>query len=268
MHIFDEATRLDTLSREEGKARFGGAAHPGFKNMIGPYGGWSAAMMARSIIEAGEPDMRLVSLTTEFLQAPGEEAVELQASCDRKGKNTQFWSADLSTSASGAICNKALGILTKPRETVEWTEGERPDAPPPEACERFPLPMEWTKTVEMRAAVNLPFKETGSTQSVAWVRLDPDRPLDPVGLVALADTPTPRVFYIIGKPDLIATVSMSVYLHATSEDYAAVGTDYLLVEATGVRGGNGIFDQHARMWSRDGRLLATTQQIVNYRSKG
>lgn len=268
MHLFDEATRLETVSREEGAARFAGAAHPGFKNMIGPYGGWNAAMMAKTIIEAGEADMRLVSLTTEFLHAPGEEAVELSARCDRRGKNTQFWSAELKTQTSPTPCNKALGIMTKPRETVEWTEGERPNAPPPEDCERFPLPMEWTKTVEMRGADNPPFKSTGSTRSTAWVRLDPDRPLDTVGLVALADTPTPRVFYIIGKPDLIATVSMTIYLHAKDEDYAAVGSDYLLVEATGARGGNGIFDQHARMWSRDGRLLATTQQIISYRSKG
>ena len=120
----------------------------------------------------------------------------------------------------------------------------------------------------MRAAGNPPFQGSQDTRSTAWVRLDPDRPLDAVGLVALADTPTPRLFYITNKPDMIATVSMTVYLHATAEDYAAVGTDYMLVEATGARGGNGFFDQHARMWSRDGRLMATTQQIVNYRSKG
>lgn len=268
MHIFDEATRFETVSREEGRASFHGAAHPGFKNMIGPYGGWNAAMMAKTIIEAGEPDMRLASLTTEFLLAPDVGPVALEAECDRRGKNTQFWSAYMKAPEGGAKYNKAMGILTRPRGTVEWVEGERPDAPPPEECERFPLPMEWTKVMEMRGAANPPFKSTGSTRSTAWVRLDPGRALDPVSLVALADTPTPRVFYIIGKPDLIATISMTVYLHATDEDYAAVGSDYMLVEASGARGGNGIYDQHARMWSRDGRLMATTQQIVNYRSKG
>ncbi len=268
MHVFDEATRLEAVSRGDGRAEFTGAAHPGFKNMIGPYGGWNAAMMAKTIIEASDSDLRLASLTTEFLQAPAEGAVETGAVCERQGKNTQFWTARLRSPGAETACNIAVGIMTKARETVSWTEGERPDAPPPEACDRFPLPMAWTTPVEMRGATNPPFQATGSTRSTAWVRLDPDRPLDPIGLVALADTPTPRVFYIIGKPDLIATVSMTVYLHATPEDYAAVGSDYMLVEASGARGGNGIFDQHARMWSRDGRLMATTQQIVNYRSKG
>ncbi len=104
------------------------------------------------------------------------------------------------------------------------------------------------------------------TDNLSWIRLEPDRPLDPVGLVALADTPTPRLFFVTGKPEMIATVSMTVYLHASPEDYAAVGTDYMLIEAHAARGGRGFYDQHARIWSRDGRLLATTQQIVWYKT--
>lgn len=268
MHLFDEATQLEARRREEGAASFTGAAHPGFRNMIGPYGGWSAAISAKSILEAAEPGLQLVSLTTDFLLGINEGPVTLDVRCDRAGRNTQFWTSTLTADGAGTPANKAMGILAKPRETVTWLEGERPEAPPPEDCDRFPLPMEWTKTVEMRAAGNPPFQGSKDTRSSAWVRLDPDRPLDAVGLVALADTPTPRLFYITNKPDMIATVSMTVYLHANAEDYAAVGTDYMLVEATGARGGNGFFDQHARMWSRDGRLMATTQQIVNYRSKG
>lgn len=268
MHLFDEATALVPREKSEKAARFDGAAHLGFRNMIGPYGGWSAAILAKSIIEAGDPECALVSLTTDFLAGANEGPVSLDATCERAGRNTQFWSATLTPEGSTVPANKAMGILAKGRETVSWQEGERPDAPEPEDCERFPLPMEWTKTIEMRPAQNPPMQGATHTRSTAWVRLNPDRPLDAVGLVALADTPTPRLFYIINKFEMIATVSMTVYLHATPEDYVAVGSDYLLVEATGARGGNGFYDQHARMWSRDGRLMATTQQIVNYRSKG
>lgn len=268
MHLFDEATQIVAREQGEGASSFAAAAHPGFRNMIGPYGGWSAAILAKSLVAAGDPGMQLVSLTTDFLLGIDEGPIALDVKCDRAGRNTQFWSATLTREGAATPANKAMGILAKARETVAWQEGARPDAPPPEQCERFPLPMEWTKTVEMRGAGNPPFQGHKDTRSTAWVRLEPDRPLDAVGLVALADTPTPRLFYITNKPDMIATVSMTVYLHATAEDYAAVGTDYMLVEATGARGGNGFFDQHARMWSRDGRLMATTQQIVNYRSKG
>lgn len=268
MHLFDEATHLDAVMKEDGAARFRGAAHPGFKNMVGPYGGWSAAMMAKAILSSGDPELRLVSLTTDFLAGVEEGAVELDARCDRSGRSTQFWSASLRAPGAPTVANQAMGILSRGRETVSWTQGERPDAPAPEDCPRPEIPLAWTETVEMRAAQNPPFAAVGDTRSSAWVRLSPDRPLDPVSLVAIADSPTPRVFYIIGQPDLIATVSMTVYLHASEADYAAVGADFVLIDATGARGGNGFFDQHARIWSRDGRLLASTQQIVNYRSKG
>lgn len=266
MHLFDEATALEPIG-EDG-LRFGGAAHPGFKNMIGPYGGWSAAILAKSMIEAAGPDMELTTLTTDFLAGASEGPITIDLECKRQGRNTQFWTADLVPGDSETPANCALGIMSRRRETLAWVEGHRPEAPEPEDCERFPLPMAWTKPVEMRGAANNPFQGgDGTTKSLAWVRLDPDRPLDPVSLVALADTPTPRLFFKTGKPDLIATVSMTVYLHATPDDYEAVGTDYLLVEATGARGGRGFNDQHATIWSRDGRLMATTQQMVSYRTK-
>lgn len=267
MHVFDQSIALERVSGEAPDARFTGAATPHFKNMIGPYGGWSAAVLAKGIIEAAGPEMELVSITTDFLAGAREGPVALDVVCDRGGKNTQFWHASLTASGDKGPSNRAMGIMSRRRETVSWTEGSRPDAPLPEDCDRANLPMAWTRTVEMRPTRSPPFaKGDTRTDSLAWIRLDPARPLDAVALVALADTPTPRLFHVIGEFGMVATVSMTVYLHASPEDYAAVGTDYMLIETTAARGGRGFYDQHARIWSRDGRLLATTQQIVWYKT--
>jgi acyl-CoA thioesterase len=267
MHVFDESLAMTAHPAIADGLRYEAATHPGFANIIGPYGGWSAALLGKAVIEASGSDMELTSITTDFLAGAPLGPVSVDLDCDREGRSTEFWRATISRGDDRKLANRAVAILARRRETVAWVEGVRPEAPEPEDCDRVDLPMEWAKTVEMRPAVNKPFRGASETQSSCWVRLSPDRPLDPVSLLALADTPTPRLFYVIGRPEFIATVSMTVYLHATSDDYAAVGTDYLLVDANGARGGRGFYDQHARMWSRDGRLLATTQQIVTYRTQ-
>lgn len=267
MHIFDQSIDLKRTSGDAPDVRFEGAATEHFKNIIGPYGGWSAAILAKGLIEAAGPEMELVSITTDFLAGAREGPVMLDVVCDRGGKNTQFWNAALTAKGDQKPSNRAMGILSRRRETVSWTEGNRPDAPVPEDCDRANLPMAWSRTVEMRPTRSPPFsKGDGRTDSLAWIRLDPARPLDAVALVALADTPTPRLFHVTGEVGMVATVSMTVYLHASAEDYAAVGTDYMLIETHAARGGRGFYDQHARIWSRDGRLLATTQQIVWYKT--
>ncbi|SDM49430.1 acyl-CoA thioesterase [Maricaulis salignorans] len=267
MHLFDQSTALKRVSGEAPDIRFEGEASEHFKNMIGPYGGWSAAVLAKGLVEAAGPEMELVSITTDFLAGAREGPITLDVACDRGGKNTQFWNASLTAQGDKSPSNRAMGILSRRRDTLAWTEGSRPDAPPPEDCDRANLPMAWSRTVEMRPTQSPPFG-TGKTRTdnLSWIRLEPDRPLDAVGLVALADTPTPRLFFVTGKPEMIATVSMTVYLHASPDDYAAVGADYMLIETHAARGGRGFYDQHARIWSRDGRLLATTQQIVWYKT--
>ncbi|MEC9370537.1 MAG: thioesterase family protein, partial [Pseudomonadota bacterium] len=127
-------------------------------------------------------------------------------------------------------------------------------------------PMAWNRVIEIKPTMDFPMSMDVATHFSSWVRFTPGRALDSVALVALADTPMPRLFQVIGRQESVATVSMTVYLHATSADYAAVGDDYLLVDTRGARGGRGFYDQHATIWSRDGRLLVTTQQIVWYRT--
>ncbi len=267
MHLLDQSLALERLSESETKVSFGAETHPEFKNLIGPYGGWSVGILTRALLEAAEDGMELVSITTDFLAGLSVGPIRIDVERDGGGRNTQFWTARM-TSADGTILGtRATAVLSRRRETLVWTEGTRPEAPEPEDCQRFTPPMPWTKTLEIRAAINQPFKEVGQPlASSAWVRIDPGRQLDPAALVTLADTPVPRLFFVLGKPSMIATVSMTVYLHATKEDFEASGEDYMLVEADGARGHRGFYDQHARMWSRDGRLLATTQQIVWFKA--
>jgi hypothetical protein len=89
--------------------------------------------------------------------------------------------------------------------------------------------------------------------------------LDHVQLAYLADQYAPRSFFWGAGMRPSATITLSVYFHATADELAAVGTDYVLNDATGTRGEQSTSGQLARLWSRNGALLATTEQLCWYR---
>ena len=106
---------------------------------------------------------------------------------------------------------------------------------------------------------------SGDTRGLLWVRDANGRALDDLQLAYLADQYAPRSFFWGDGMRPSATITLSVYFHATPAELAAVGTDYVLNEATGTRGVQSTSGQQARLWSRDGVLLATTEQLCWYR---
>ena len=60
-------------------------------------------------------------------------------------------------------------------------------------------------------------------------------------------------------------MTMAVHFHGTEEEIAAVGDDYVLTEAIGTRGDRSTSGQQARIWSRAGALLVTTEQLCWFR---
>ena len=263
MSVFDAAMQLKP---GEGEGQWTGQTHPGFQNMIGPYGGWSAAILAKAILEQAEDDLELVSLTVEFLSAIPDGAVVIEVECDRAGKGTSFWSARMLSHQTQEVCCKASAVLARRKDTLEWTEPSMPDVAAPENLERVNLPVAWAQTLDLRMARNMPFQGMDTTWSAAWARLDDTAGLDALRLIALSDSPAPRVFMRVTEPQMISTVSLTLYLHACAEDFARASDGWVLAEAEGARGTRGFFDQHARLWSRDGGLLGTSQQTVWYRT--
>jgi acyl-CoA thioesterase len=72
--------------------------------------------------------------------------------------------------------------------------------------------------------------------------------------------------YAFGMGVSTTTLSLTVYLHATDEEVAEVGNDFILVEYEGRVGGGGASDERSSYWRRDGKLLATSEQLVWYRT--
>ena len=71
--------------------------------------------------------------------------------------------------------------------------------------------------------------------------------------------------YALGPTIMTFILSLTAYLHATVEELAEVGDDFILVECEGRVGGGGASDERSSYWRRDGRLLATSEQLAWYR---
>ena len=54
-HLFDQALALARVKTTDHRAVYEGQVHPSFKNINDPYGGWSAAVLALSLIHISEP---------------------------------------------------------------------------------------------------------------------------------------------------------------------------------------------------------------------
>ena len=118
--------------------------------------------------------------------------------------------------------------------------------------------------LERRTLDGFPPKPSAGSRSLAWVRSRRE-PLDRALLGMITDNSPPRAMYAFGMGVSTTTLSLTVYLHATEAEVAEVGNDFILVEYEGRIGGGGASDERSSYWRRDGKLLATSEQLVWYR---
>lgn len=117
----------------------------------------------------------------------------------------------------------------------------------------------------MRAVSGFPPFNRQDTRSVCWLRETSGRTVDAVGIAYLADCFPPRIYFIGAEPRPSSTITMSIYFHATAADFAALGDDFILSDAVGVRASKSTVASRLDLWSRQGALLATSEQLCWFR---
>ena len=179
------------------------------------------------------------------------------------GRSIQHWRAVVRNVGESDVLATAMVVLAERRTTDPHVELTMPQAPDPATLEQIHAPPPQGLQTEIRLVSGE--YASGSTAGSMWVRDVSGRALDHLHLAYLADQYAPRSFFWgVGlRPS--ATITMSIYFHATAEEISAVGTDYILNEAVGTRGESSTSGQQARLWSRDGTLLATSEQLCWYR---
>jgi acyl-coenzyme A thioesterase PaaI-like protein len=267
MHPFDHALLLEPLP----DGSFRGHTSAAYANMVGPFGGVTAACLLQAPMQhparLGEP----IALTVNFAAAPADGEFIVAARALRTNRSTQHWAIELSQ--AGEIAASATAVFALRRETWSAPEAAPPaNLPAPETLTRAPLigRPAWTHRYDMRfARGGLPdaFDEQQQLDSLSqvWVRDEPPRALDFPALAALCDSFFPRIFVRRRKLAPIGTVSLTTYFHADGAMLQAQGARHVLGTARALNFRNGYFDQSAEVWSDAWELLASSHQIVYYR---
>jgi acyl-CoA thioesterase len=260
MGTVDEAIQL----RPGADGRWLAHADRDHESISGMFGGWTSAVVLSAVLRSSEDAAAPVSLTINFIGAiPGGTDVVIDVERIGGGRSIQHWRADVRKLDEPGVLASAFVVLAARRVTDPHVDVTMPQVADPGTLEQIYAPPPQGLQTEIRH-VSGEFA-SGSTAGIHWLRDASGRPLDHAHLAYLADQYAPRSFYWgVGlRPS--ATITMSVYFHATADEISAVGTDYILLDAIGTRGETSTSGQQARLWSRDGVLLATTEQLCWYR---
>jgi len=239
-----------------------GLADPRYEAATGMFGGWTAALLLRSVIDdpraAGTP----AAITVNYMKrvVPGSE-VQLRTRLTGNSRSLAFWQTELRLAGDDDVAAMASVIVAQRRPSDAFTEHGMPSAPAPETLSQVHPPGTFGQRTLVRPVVEGLFEQP-TTRSVTWVRELSGRAVDRVQLAYLADAYAPRIFLKSKGPRPCSTLTMSVYFFASDEELSGIGDDYILSEVTGTRAEQSSVGSRAHLWSRSGALLATTEQLV------
>lgn len=266
IHPFDAAVALEL----QGDGVWRGHTSPAYANMVGPFGGLTAAQVLRAVLLHPQRQGDPVAYTVNFCAPVADGEFLLLARPARTNRATQHWIVEMRQGDQTVAT--ATAVTAQRRETWGATEMPKPHAPDVQSVPPMPrrAPVEWLNRYEIRFIEGgVPATWDGAhapdSRTLEWLRDDPPRPLDFASLTALADVFFPRIWRRRAIRTPIGTVSITVYFHAGPVQMHATGSGYLLGQAFAHGFRDGYFDQTAQLWNEAGDLLVTTHQVVYYK---
>ncbi|UXA10689.1 thioesterase family protein [Mycobacterium sp. SMC-8] len=266
-HSFDAAIELEPT---ESRGVLRGHTSPDWANMVGPFGGVTAAALLRAVQlqpdRAGDP----VALTVNFVAPVLDGEFDIATKPVRTNRTNQHWLIELSQ--EGSIRTNATAVFGFRRDTWSDTERQPPSAPAPEDIVPTGLPemVVWAGNYDMRYVEGaVPRPDGGpvdSSTTTLWARDRQGRAVDFPSLAALSDIFYPRVFLRRGALCPAGTISLTTYFHVDADELSAVDGEFVLCRSRANRFARGYFDQSGEIWSRSGDLLVTTHQVVYFKT--
>ncbi|KAF1053313.1 MAG: hypothetical protein GAK43_01483 [Stenotrophomonas maltophilia] len=271
-HNFDLAIALQGTAEE---GLYLGQTSAAYWNMVGPFGGITAATLLQAVLKHPHCLGTPLSLTVNYASAIVEGPFQVRATALRTNRSTQHWLVLLTQAdeqGEQQVTTSATVVTAARRETWGATDTPQPQVNRPVdvlPMTASPSGVAWFKQYELRPVSGaFPQQWDGSgdhSRSQLWVRDQPERALDFPALAALSDLFYPRIWLRRATPVPAGTVSITTYFHVDAEQLARVGTGYLLGDAHAQTFRNGFFDQVAHLWSEAGELIATSNQVVYYK---
>lgn len=259
-HSLDQSTILTP----RGSGRYQLVPSDNYWNMVGAFGGWSISAAVRAVLLDENMRGEVVSVNAIFPSGFSRDPLDVTVISLCKRGRTDFWRITFTAADDPELIFFSADIVTtETRETDITNDAPLPDVPQPEDMARTDLSLgpKWQQHYDQRLIKGRPFKAAERAYTLNWLREADGRPLDATGLAAISDTYMPRTFFLANEMRMGATVSYSLNLYATAAELAAIGSDFILLEGDSDCVRDGKYDQRGKMWSRDGKVLAITNQI-------
>jgi acyl-CoA thioesterase len=266
-HLFDDATQVTA-----GDSCWQGRTSEDYWAFVGPFGGATAATILRALLDhpqrAGDP----LSLTVNFCAPVAPGTFDLDVRLIKANRSTQHWSVEM-TQDGGEVATFATAVFAARRQSWSNQPAEFPNAT---AFEQTPpyakISIPWVKQYDFRFVegepkINAtPRVEPASAYSKLWIGDRVARKIDALSLMAMSDAFFARIFHVKAELVPFGTVSLTTYFHADAEDLAAEDVSRVLAVADANIFHKSYGDQTGKLWSPNGRLLASTTQITYFKA--
>lgn len=260
-HLFDQAIHLTGAADS-----YHGQTAPAYANMVGPFGGITAAVLLKALLDHPQRQGEPVTITVNFAAPVQDGAFAIETKLIRTNRSTQHWF--MSLMQNDEVMVTATAVFASRRETWGATDLPRPVLPANMESTRNQMLPPWTQNYEFHMVDGAAafFSDARTAETIQTIRDDPPRPLDFASLTAFCDVFFPRIFFRLGQIVPIGTVSFTVYFHTDGAALAKNGDTAVIGQARAHKFHNSYFDQAAAIWSMAGDLLATTTQIVYFKA--
>ena len=240
----------------------GAHADPNFEGAGAMFGGWTAALLTKAALSLSAPGQSVTSLTIHYMKrVPPGGALRIETRCLRRGRALSHWRCELVDDDHGSVAVSAHVILGQRVKTECYQDQAMPKTSGPEALPSTELPFPCFKIIETRFESGEKWFSGGSTGSLIWAKFSSHVPLDAPRLAFLSDINPPRSFYVIAKPRPTPTIMMTLNIFATEAELTESSRQFVLCEMCGTRMEESNSGAVGRIWSRQGKLLATTEQL-------
>lgn len=230
----------------------------------GMFGGWTAAVLLKSVLDDARVAGEASAIAVNYVNRISPRSVlDVRVSPLGGGRSVMTWRADIYEDGKDDLLATANVVLTNKRATAGFTEFTRPEAPEPETLPMNHPPASFGQSVDMRAW-RLPWGHENS-HYVSWLRERDGHPVDHVLLAYLSDAYPPRIMGRSSGPRPSSTLTLSINFFATAAELAAIGSDFIMNESVATRAEASTIGSQLRMWSRNGALLATSEQLCWFR---
>lgn len=232
----------------------------------GMFGGWTVAMLLRSVIDNTQARGEPASITVNFLSRIEAGAkLTINTQLLKSGRSFSHWQTQISRSDNQQLLAIAFVILADRQLGGGFVESEMPQVPGPAGLPTFQPPGGFGQRSDIGVISGIPPLNQPDSSSVTWTQEISSRKIDAIQLAYLCDSYPPRIWYGRTKMCPMATVSLSLYFFATQQELEEAGTGHVLIDAIGTRGESSIYGSRANMWSENRVLLATTEQLGWYK---